>query len=686
MFKKYLGKLCKLPGFHRMDSGNVMALTNFGLQIYDLVTDILLAIEIFEAFAERGISLNEVFIKGSDGRDNALVICSLGSVIFVVFPYFSNVFAATQVKEKIRTNRMALAWFQGNTSIFVILTIMTGSCYVALQLVSSSLFGLFLLRSGITQYELNELSSLKIFLTVVFENIPQFIIQMLYLWIITLKDSRPTPVVYLSIISSVVSVTMAIATYCLNKKIVGVQVIHYYVEIAVREGYGRKSTKNLLLSPKAAVSIELSKEVSPGKMSFQKSGTHVMTMKSRGNVNRSPDLTDKEKLILTENVGLRQKMSIELAEIFGINKPNIEVGEAIIKSDGCIIHVIQFVSEKDKQKYFNTRRQSEHANKGKDIIINNKITISPPMNGISVDDDDNKDNNDDNNNDNDDDNDDDDDSDDDDDLFVDYQLERRMSRVPKTHDYVKRIWQYKKYKRKILRKVVKGILGLNKYEFDVKMYASWEDLNVDLNMVKKRSLDTPRKDKPDLPAFDVDQKSEALEWKQKYEEINKTLRKVAKYSNKYSQHSDIGKTQRYENALKGILDPIDHSDISTDDDDDDDNDEHKGINDADETPYIGDIGVGNDTINDDNDDDNDIKDENKDNNTNNNDNNNSNNNDNNNDMNETGSIIQMQALQVQHEQASLLGGPNKMIKKKSLSRSIKNVLQAGKKSKSTEYE
>ena len=458
---------CKIPGFHRMDSGNVVALANFGLQVYDLVTDCALAVDIAKT-AQKANIYDRAFTPIASSKDNILYVCVLGSIIFVVFPYFCNIFAATQIKEKIKTNHMALAWFQGYTSIYVILTVLTGSCYVALQLVSSSLFGLLLLRSGITRYELNELSSLKIFLTVVFENIPQFIIQMLYLYYkLDDGDLKDVSIVqWLSIISSVLSVISAVLTYMLYRKIVGVDVIHYYVEIAIKDtymhskGYLSPHFNNNLLSPQ-----------SPKAPLVTKAG-------SSGNINiRDPDLTEEERIFVFENIGLKQKISLTLAGIFNIPKQNIECGESILKSDGIVMHIIQFVSHDDRKNYFDERKKSKY---GKNLKYNkNVIKISgiDDDNAIKHETDDDNEleifNNDDN-----------------DDDINDTTI---ITQIPKTYEYIKLIWNNKKNKSKIKRQVVGGILELNKKHFDVKMHRNFEALHVDMDMIKKGSyMTTPK--------------------------------------------------------------------------------------------------------------------------------------------------------------------------------------------------
>ena len=78
--------------------------------------------------------------------DILILISAVGSTMFVLIPYFANLVWATRIKNLIRGNEAAKAWFQYKSKIFTMLVVMTGGCYPALSLISSNIFGLSITR------------------------------------------------------------------------------------------------------------------------------------------------------------------------------------------------------------------------------------------------------------------------------------------------------------------------------------------------------------------------------------------------------------------------------------------------------------------------------------------------------------------------------------------------------------
>ena len=63
--------------------------------------------------------------------------------------------------------------FENHSKLFVALVVITGGSHSAMAVVSSNCFGLDLLSSGLTKYEMRKLVRLKIINSVVLENLPQ---------------------------------------------------------------------------------------------------------------------------------------------------------------------------------------------------------------------------------------------------------------------------------------------------------------------------------------------------------------------------------------------------------------------------------------------------------------------------------------------------------------------------------
>merc|ERR1719447_1767215 len=91
---------------------------------------------------------------------------------------------------------------------------MTGGCYPALAVVSSNAFGIDLLSSGLTQYEVKRLLTIKIVNSVILENFPQLFFQGLYIWA---SPAKLTNTVFFASSASLLSVTASLLTYFIDR-------------------------------------------------------------------------------------------------------------------------------------------------------------------------------------------------------------------------------------------------------------------------------------------------------------------------------------------------------------------------------------------------------------------------------------------------------------------------------------
>eukprot|EP01083_Nonionella_stella_P303704 1052334_1 len=98
-------------------------------------------------------------------------------------------------------------------AIFTLLVVITGGFYPALALISSGVFGLEIFTSGLTRYELKQMSKFKVVGTVLLENVPQLICQALYAYAIR----HITKGVQLAFIASFLSVIASTLGYFIDK-------------------------------------------------------------------------------------------------------------------------------------------------------------------------------------------------------------------------------------------------------------------------------------------------------------------------------------------------------------------------------------------------------------------------------------------------------------------------------------
>ena len=93
------------------------------------------------------------------------------------------------------------------------LVVITGGCYPALALISSNIFGLTLTSCGLTHYELKALSKIKVFGTIMLENVPQLIFQAVYAYAV----DDITDAVSIAFLASLLSVAATTMSYLIDR-------------------------------------------------------------------------------------------------------------------------------------------------------------------------------------------------------------------------------------------------------------------------------------------------------------------------------------------------------------------------------------------------------------------------------------------------------------------------------------
>eukprot|EP01083_Nonionella_stella_P173965 601763_1 len=204
-------KCCNIPGFSNVDDGRWGALMIFALQFWDFVSDVNLAIEILS----NNLLTTHMLV----------LISGVGSVTFVLVPYLANLIIAVRIKNLVKRNEAAKAWFQQNTAVFTILVVLSGGCYPALAVVSSNIFGLRMTSCGLTQYELKQMGKIKILGTILLENLPQLVCQALY----SLAIGAITQTVALAFVASFLSVTASSLSYLIDRDSSDTPPAQYYL-------------------------------------------------------------------------------------------------------------------------------------------------------------------------------------------------------------------------------------------------------------------------------------------------------------------------------------------------------------------------------------------------------------------------------------------------------------------------
>eukprot|EP01084_Bolivina_argentea_P018698 34793_1 len=331
------GKFPKLPGFNVVDDARWLSVIIFALQFWDFGSDVNLCVEIWTR---------------NDLGNILLLISAVGSTLFVLIPYIANLIMAANIKNIIRNNEAAKAYFQHNTPLFCLLVVLTGGTYPALSLVSSNVFGLKIVSSGLTQYELGKLSKIKIFGTVVLENVPQLIFQALYAY--TIDDI--TDAVGIAFFASILSVTASTLSYLIDRDNDETKAVEYYLAIQCQR--------------------ELKQQTDDDKLKtniFTSDTEQGEKMKSKSVVSDiciNDNITDEEKLNIINNRGRTEALSESLAALCEIQPKSIEIGSTFITKQGAVTHVIHFVYKSELEMM-----QSELSNNNN--LFGENISITP---------------------------------------------------------------------------------------------------------------------------------------------------------------------------------------------------------------------------------------------------------------------------------------------------------------------
>eukprot|EP01083_Nonionella_stella_P137001 416977_1 len=311
------GKIPTFPGANIVDDGQAGAVFIFTLQFWDFYSDINLSVEIWNH-----PQLNS---------NMTLLISAIGSTFFLLVPYVANLLMASKIKQIISNNHAAKGYFNQNTPIFTIFVVISGGCYPALALVSSAIFGLEILTSGLTRYDLKRMSRLKLIGTVLLENLPQLICQVLYAYAI----NEITQGVQLAFIASSLSVIASTLSYLINREISDTVVVQYYLVTECND----RSTKHGVLKP-----IQSDKE----EEKIQEDTLEIESISPPTSIEAdTKSLTDNERDNIIDNRGRTMCLAESIAEVFGIQPKYIEIGYTMITKCGFITHIVHYVDQED---------------------------------------------------------------------------------------------------------------------------------------------------------------------------------------------------------------------------------------------------------------------------------------------------------------------------------------------------
>eukprot|EP01084_Bolivina_argentea_P074257 134732_1 len=114
-------KKCRM--FVSVDNSNWMSPMIYGLQLYDIVSDINLTTEIFDAIigdtADDGNDINDVAGKLDTFKEWCMLISGILSLCFLIIPYGLNVAYAAKIPKLVKHNPSARTWFEQYQNLFI---------------------------------------------------------------------------------------------------------------------------------------------------------------------------------------------------------------------------------------------------------------------------------------------------------------------------------------------------------------------------------------------------------------------------------------------------------------------------------------------------------------------------------------------------------------------------------------
>ena len=272
------------------DETQYFSILVLGIQVWDLVSDLYLSFEILDVYNEK--------------KQRIFAYIFVASMFFSVFPYITNLVIAANIRryDDVQKNIAATSWMNQRSALFVILTVVTGGSHAALAVLSSNVFGLEIFTTGLTKYELNRLQKIKIFSTIILENLPQIGIQFWYSDLI----GEFSPTTRLAFSASILSVVATVLT-----------------SIVSREGNFKGAHPSYYIS------------------FGNPDGPRKSSIAGRKQSNVHGDVLQK----IRKHRWQRNALTERLAKALQIPKTNLEIGYVFLTNQGCIIHIIHAVSD-----------------------------------------------------------------------------------------------------------------------------------------------------------------------------------------------------------------------------------------------------------------------------------------------------------------------------------------------------
>ena len=197
-----------------------------------------------------------------------MILVVLGC-LFLILPITANIIQLNKAISQWRKNRdtrdIVSPWIIDNGATLYLLTLLTGSAFGAVELCDSHLFQLEVFSLDLPKRHKQVFKNQRIFSIVLLENIPQFILQLIYLTIFTTNISANNSEAYITIIAmffSVMSIILTLFEYKSKKMAIEseyVMIVTFKVESKEIQQMSKNKFRKTIVNKRNGLTYQISK-------------------------------------------------------------------------------------------------------------------------------------------------------------------------------------------------------------------------------------------------------------------------------------------------------------------------------------------------------------------------------------------------------------------------------------------
>jgi len=210
-----------------VDDGSIWSAAVVGMLLIDFYSDITFAIHLGAHFSAEdtgsGSGRRRLLASGSALSDEAkLYNLMVVAVVFIVLSYLANIASMVTMLLRVLENKMtsiySKRYFQGYSQFYIALVFASGDCFMPFWLISSNLFGIPLLNSGLSRYQRERYRLHHVVCVILLRNIPLFVIECYFMFNLGIYSAIVIIGFLATMFSMAVSAVMMLDFCVINKR------------------------------------------------------------------------------------------------------------------------------------------------------------------------------------------------------------------------------------------------------------------------------------------------------------------------------------------------------------------------------------------------------------------------------------------------------------------------------------